>query len=854
VDTSSWNGPELGLSDCVASLSSGTPVSADCKDRFSVGESRTALSGGRVGEDNSVFSSLTANSAKGLRLSHVKTSRFAVKDGNYPGLQNFWHSMSITPKHLYIGVRDTPGFVPSESVGIGQSLSGVYQINRETLEVDNFFGGILDPNSGLKKNVMRYAPVVADGSVFSSHWGYLDPTSRFLYKTNISDFSQSVKLDMGALLEQGYVAGRGIAGPMANQKSDSTCGTRLFMSSMSYGYFSPFNGLDQTRPIGLDDMQEHRGRVTCICSKTMETCPDWVNGYYYNGKAGGMPKDFDTVEEKHVNTLRADDLGTVRQMKCIDLATPISVGRLIPKSMVVELNISAPVGSILEGDLSLKPRKLEVLSSAADVCPMCVSVQYYAGHYNTPTIGMLLKTKSPRASYSLLSVRSITLDHGYAINAAQSQPGKSFTVAGVAESNFPISSFSETILLSTNVDLLATCETTAAFSSVVTLDADAYYPGSASKSIDFSGVTVKMKYSVGATLPSDAKKSVHSFGSNVWTPCAIDEQSDTLLCPFGNAHMFSFDRYQASLPALKIQRELEAARVSAIDANDKVAFQTVLSRHSEILAASSLAHSLMSEYDTHFKEDSIHAIDTKTGALKWGTKLEGADQWFLGLQSQSNFDVYWDSGAASAYGTDVWKDIDTNNVGVNDGIVYVSTKGGTLATLNLETGAVIATHRYAPGSPAGGAAPGNYGGMCVSKDGLVATLATTQTSPSAGTGPVSWISADGKQVPRNKGLVSVWDSISQIELWSVVIDQESAVGGISCIEDRVFAVCASGYGMCNYDARTGAVSQSLVDSGAPRGLAGSSGQLTYTTKSVMCDGPDCFAWNDGNSVSKYKMV
>ena len=75
-----------------------------------------------------------------------------------------------------------------------------------------------------------------------------------------------------------------------------------------------------------------------------------------------MPKDFNTVEEKHVNTLRADDLGTVRQMKCIDLATAISVDRLIPKSMVVELNVSAPVGSILEGDLSLKPRKLEVLS------------------------------------------------------------------------------------------------------------------------------------------------------------------------------------------------------------------------------------------------------------------------------------------------------------------------------------------------------------------------------------------------------------------------------------------------------------------------------------------------------------
>ena len=136
-----------------------------------------------------------------------------------------------------------------------------------------------------------------------------------------------------------------------------------------------------------------------------------------------------------------------------------------------------------------RPNKLEVLSSAADVCAGCVSVQYYAGHYNTPVIGMLLNSKSPDVSYSLLSVRRITLDHGYAINAAQETPGKSNTTAGVTESNFVISSFSETIR--TNVDLLAICATTAPFSSVVTLDADAYYPGSPSKSIDFSGVTVQ---------------------------------------------------------------------------------------------------------------------------------------------------------------------------------------------------------------------------------------------------------------------------------------------------------------------------------------------------------------------------
>ena len=118
----------------------------------------------------------------------------------------------------------------------------------------------------------------------------------------------------------------------------------------------------------------------------------------------------------------------------------------------------------------------------------------------------------------------------------------------------------------------------------------------------------------------------------------------------------------------------------------------------------------------------------------------------------------------------------------------------------------------------------------------------------------TWFTTSGAPVPTGKGLLVAWDANSQTEQWSVVIDQPNIVGGISCVEDRVLATCASGYGMCNYDARTGTVSQTVTDESEPLFVHANGAESTLTTKSVICDPPECFAWNDDNVLRKLHMA
>lgn len=810
--------------------------------------------GGGVGNSDSPYSRYLGNftdSSIRFRLNVSGEIAQGADAASAAGAQNFLHSMTLTENYVLLGVRDTPGFVPSESFG-WPSLSGVYRFDRNTLQNMGRYQG--DPM--VKKNVMRYAPIVAEGSVFSTHWGYMDPHARHLHKGSLETWTHIESRDVGA--DFGVMrAGQGIAGPLASQKSDDDqCGTRLFLSSMSFAYYSALNDLEPSRPLGLESSNPSpRGRLQCYCSKTMQTCWDLSNEgerpekYYFNGIEGGMPADFSTVEQKHVNTARSDFMGTLRQLSCGNVADgSFNVGEdLIPKAFMVELDGNVEEGVVLESDPTERV-KLLVEADAASSCPNCYNVSYYAGHYNTPTIDSELSVADcdSCAKVRIKTLKKVFLDHGYARAVSlgsedtdHPRPNKAFVNATVVETEYAVSSFAADISLSTKLGTI--CQDTLQWSTL---------NHSIAGIVDFSGITLKAKYRVGDVLPPDARKAVHSTGSNAWTNCAVHDDSDTLLCGFGNAASHSFDRYFVMKPVLDLQRKIEKRRAEAVRDHNLDAFRDAISRHDNILELNKKQMALLSPYDAAFKENAVHAINTETGELKWATQLEGSDQWFVAYMSQSSFDEYWDVAAASAFATDVWKDSDVNNVVVKGDVVYASTKGGTLASIDLNTGAVKATHRFAPGSPAGNAAPANYGGMCVTSDNVVVALATANVSPAADTGDYSWITASGVRIPKEGGILVAWDADQNKELWAKQVDTKNVVGGVSCIEDRILAVCPTSTKKCNYGSRDGAISQEL-DLGDVQ-IAGN--EMATVTTSVLCDGGVCFSWAGGNVVQKLFMA
>ena len=163
VDVSSWSTPSLGIVDCFTKTRVSGSVPLGCESHFSP-KYGTALKNGAFGPHNSEYSSFLKEPRLKRNLSSLLLPGVTVNTGN--NLQNFWHSMALTKDYLLLGVRNTPSFVPSESFGY-PSYSGVYKLNRTTLERIDIFTGL----NG--KNVMRFAPVVADGYVFSTHWDTL---------------------------------------------------------------------------------------------------------------------------------------------------------------------------------------------------------------------------------------------------------------------------------------------------------------------------------------------------------------------------------------------------------------------------------------------------------------------------------------------------------------------------------------------------------------------------------------------------------------------------------------------------------------------------------------------------------
>ena len=311
---------------------------------------RVALSSNRVAQNDNVFTALVA--AEGtLGLTHVSTVPWRPFVNLSTGAAvNFWHSMSLDEDTLYIGVRDSGKiFVVDQNGG-----SGVYAIDRETLAVkDKFqvgeFNFMVDAFTAGKGSLMRWAPVVADGHVFSTTWGIFFGDGK-LYKANASDLSQYTEKDMRAFF--GITnPDDGINGPVASAtlSGDDECGTRLIVTSSGLNNAGPYSFHDQTRPMGIDNLVNARGRLGCICSKTMESCwkeSDGSDKYFWNGKPYHA-EPIALVGPEHVNTARSDFVGTVRPVSCASMGEAVSVSRVIPEYFEVSLDTVVPPGTVL---------------------------------------------------------------------------------------------------------------------------------------------------------------------------------------------------------------------------------------------------------------------------------------------------------------------------------------------------------------------------------------------------------------------------------------------------------------------------------------------------------------------------
>ena len=732
------------------------------------------------------------------------------------GSRNFQHSTLLTDDAVFLSVR--------HSYGLGNDgESGLYKFYRSNLSLAY---RVID-------HVPRYAPVMVGDYVYTTNWGFFDAGARYIIKTHKNNPADSRRVEVGGYFNL-MRAGQSIGGVMGSWPSDnSTCGTHLFVSSIAFAYYAPMNVAENTRPVGLDNLPETRGRMACFCSTDMSPCWD---AYYFNGKDGGMPNEFPTVLNKHINIARSDYLGTVRQAPCTVAA--MSVDNLLPYAFEVGMSRSVAVGDIL----STGTRKLKALSSGTTI-----NVTYYGGHHNTPHLGMVLADSV--GNVTLTSVNKVYLEHSFAAGVDANLDGpnnnKAYVVPAYFKTVWSISSFADTIDFASDATYASSCIASTTYNAVQVVDANYFYDGQPAAIVDYSGITIKVKYALNSTLPVDARKAVHSAGSNSWTPSTVVD--GIIYAPFGNAHYLSADRQLVMQPVLEMQKESERLRVQAIVEDNATAFRAAAATQASIIQLYNQQKVLLSEYDRSFVEDSVHAINATDGSLLWASGIEGTDPWFLAYTASSKFDEYWDSDEASTLITDIWKDVDVNNVYVVGQTVYAWSKGGTLATLDKNTGAVLKVKRYAPGHPAGSSAPANYGGACVLDDGSFAAYATLKVGVSSqlsSTPHVSWIYQDGTRGLTNQSVLYIWNPNTDKETVHIVdVDGTKYAGGISCLKNKVYA-----YG--KFKDKSYITEYGLDGSRKPIAPYQLEPLGITTTVSMNCGGNECFHWED-NSLDKF---
>lgn len=806
--------------------------------------------------ENTQLNALTDNGTF-FKLNLVKRGDMSSASGT----RNFWQSITLTKDYFIVGATADSHRSPGD-----QALQGIRVFRRDTL----CLVGTIPIN-------MRYAPVVADGLIMASGNGAFNPLARVANTYSLATLKLVDTIDLNQLFFNGSTdVGQGVTGPLASQKSsDTTCGTRAYYSSYAYNYFAAYSMMPQKRAVGLSDLTgtNSRGMVNCYCSKTLIPCWDTP---YFNGKAGGMPGLITTVGPDHVNTNRSNFVGAVEQRNCSDL-TSVNVGLIVPEYFTVLLD-----KKVLKHD-QLKSNTgnvwLEAVSdSVVSGTYFKTKLSYYAAHWNTPAVGMALTvtpTTTSATIVKIISLVSVTTAHVYVSNVTtldnapipasfvspfpSVQKLKRYITTDAVEVTTSVTSFSSMI----NLHEKLSDQCAIALGQEVNIWSEA--------APTLFGVSLKIKMLVGDTVSVSASASMSSVGSSVWTPAAVDDDTNTLYLSFGNAAYYSFDRFFLLRSVLEKQKSMVTTRTTAISTQSVALWNTVMDSHKSILDSRMKLDGLQSKYDLYFRESSVHALDSSTGDLKWMSSMESVDPWFYDYTSYSTFNVNWGPLASSALGVDVWKDVDTNNIysSDDDDYVVVSNKGGILAKINKKDGIMVKAFKFAPGTAEGSAGTTNFGGMCVTKSKIAVVFAAMVSEPGHRDDKYAWqVEQKNAETPyrlveQGMPTLSAYDMKAETHLWTVDVpagyqkaDGESKLAepfaaGITCIGDQVLSACPHYPHICVYSARTGSIVQVVYNSTV---LGTGLPKVSFPTVSAICDGDDCFQWGGGAHVTKYQMV
>lgn len=742
--------------------------------------------------------------------------------GTVPGDGEFWKNLAIDATHLYYTSRD------------GELL----KIRRSTLAVEQRLD--VSGATGIKT---REAPVLVGNDLYLANEGFFAPWGivKFPNKnlsTPVSFTSSRHAAEPGVFSFQNQV---GVAHmPACN---DGAGGPGMLIGESSFSYAAYYDILEVRRAFNLPGNKDFRGRLDCVCldGGSEQHC-GWSQMYKPPASLGEG-----TVAANMLNTARSSFIGALDVLNSTQLAAPVAASRLIPKhftATVAVTNLTADgrnntvVGDVLTQEGGVK---LKILSVDGQLC----TLRYLGAYWNTPTAGawQYVSGGTVDASASVsVTFQSMTLDVAYTESVNAMMKDAAFAVNGiveptvaVADITYPFASFDDLIDLGSGevadqalISLVQHTEASFRYpagyrretrSGTATRVVDGVYYG------DHSGVTMKRKLQLGEPISAAARESVYTSGGGLWTPCT--DTTEHIYCPIGNGHMMGFDYYHITRDSRQAMLALSDAQESAIARGDAGALKDSMTTDA-LQALFETEQTLMAEIDRDFFASGFIKLKKSDGTLEYGKHLAGHDFW---VSTAANFDPLFNlfseytipKSFQEALAFDYWKDTDTNFLAVQDGKVYVGTKGGWLAVFDDASRDMLSSHKVAMGRAAGGSAPGNYASTCLRPDGVMITFGTThiESKKSAaldGTN-TTWVAQDGQKFTRVDGHLVAWDSKADTELWSRrlrVFEGEAALS-IDCIGPDLIAVCPhtkDARRRCVYDARSGVVKQLLTADGA----------------------------------------